>query len=319
MSSPSYRPALYHALWITTCMLMTLIIAALSCGTNPQPEQFIEELTQTSSAFPQFPMTIVDSNGKNVVFSEPPNRIIAFSSVPLEVLFAIGEGKRIVGTHDFATYPEEVSEIPKVGSAFNVNPERIIELEPDLIYTFYQSSLSDLDHLGVKVLYLNDAETILGIVEQIRLLGRLTGQPVRAEELAQKFESQLHAIEEEIGVIESGPRIFHDASPGFWTAGPETLIGQAYHLLKAQNIAMDISGNAQLNPEVIVDRDPEIIIATFKESLEIYKSDPAFELVSAVKNGRLYHIPGDLIEIAGPRFAEGISELAMVIYPDIFH
>ncbi len=297
-------------------MLVFLVILGTACGDSatatPVPTQ---EPTPTPSLFP---MTITDSNGSEVVFEGPPQRIVTYSSVPVEVLFAIGQGQRIAGTHDFVTYPPDADDIPRVGSAFTINSEKVLELEPDLIYTFYSSSLPDLENLGVKVLYLKNPDTVEGIPPQIRLWGRLTGQVDMAEDVAGEFEAKVKEISDRVTPIEKGPRVFHDGSPGFWTVGPDTLVGQVYTLLKAQNIAEDISGDAQLSPEVIVDKDPEIIIATFEESLEIYKSDPAFQNVSAVKNGRLYHIDVSLIEVAGPRFVDGINELGKLIYPDIF-
>ena len=297
-------------------MLAFLVVLGTACGDSanatPIPTQ---EPTPTPSIFP---MTITDSNGSEVVFEGSPQRIVAYSSVPVEVLFAIGQGQRIVGTHDFLTYPPEAADIPRVGSAFSINAEKILELEPDLIYTFFASSLPDLENLGVKVFYLEHPETVDGIPEQIRMWGNLTGEIDKGEEVAGEFEAKVKEIGDRVAGIESGPRVFHDGSPGFWTVGPDTLIGQVYTLLKAQNIAEGISGNAQLSPEVIVDKDPEIIIATFEESLETYKSDPAFQNVSAVKNDRLYYIDVSLIEVAGPRFVDGINEMGKLIYPDIF-
>lgn len=52
-----------------------------------------------------FPLTITDSNGQPVVFEKAPERIVVFDSAVLEILFAIGEGGRIIATHDFVTYP----------------------------------------------------------------------------------------------------------------------------------------------------------------------------------------------------------------------
>ena len=70
---------------------------------------------------------------------------------------------------------------------------------------------------------------------------------------------RLAAIQEKAASVDQGPRVFHDTGD-LWTPGPDTLVGEVYALLKAENIAHDITGYAQLSPQVLLDRDPEVII-----------------------------------------------------------
>ena len=83
-----------------------------------------------------FPVTITDSNGTDLVFDKPPERIVVFDAAALEILFAIGEGDRIIATHSFVSYPPETDTIPRVGDAFNMDIEAIIAMEPDLVFIF---------------------------------------------------------------------------------------------------------------------------------------------------------------------------------------
>ena len=65
---------------------------------------------------------------------------------------------------------------------------------------------------------------------------------------------------------------------------------------------------------MVVARDPEIIF-TFDPSF--FTGNPAYSGVSAVKNGQIL-APNNLLNIAGPRFVDGIEQLAEQIYPDLF-
>ena len=116
--------------------------------------------------------------------------------------------------------------------------------------------------------------------------------------------------------VDQGPRVFHDTGD-LWTPGTDTLVGEVYALLKAENIAHDITGYAQLSPEVIVARDPEVIIAS-ESYLERLTGNPAFRGVSAVRNRKILVPEADLLSIAGPRFVAGIEDLARLLYPDLF-
>ena len=288
-----------------TLVLVTLIGAACSDDPTPVPTPV------------PFALSVTDSNGSQVIFGESPERIIAYDSAMVEILFAMGEGDRIVGTHDFVSYPPETAEIPKVGSSFAINSEKIVELEPDLIYTFYGSSVPDLENLGTKVLYLETPTDLEGISNQIRMWGRITQNTEKAEEVAVAFEERVAGLKTKLASVEQGPRVFHDDSL-FFTRGPGTLVGKVYDLLKAQNIAHDIPLFGQLTLEVIVERDPEVIITTFPTRPREFMNYPAFENVTAVKEGRVSAVDADLISVAGPRFVEAIEEIARLIHPEIF-
>lgn len=298
---------------------LLIVLALGACGADPTATP-TPTLAPTSAPTPApFPLVVTDSNGNAVTFEKAPERVIAYDSAAVEILYVIGEDQRIAAAHEFATFPPEVGEIPKVGSSFNINLEKIVELEPDLIYTFYGSSVPELESLGIKVLYLETPRDLAGISAQIRMWGQITGNPDAAEVEAEKFELRVKEMVDRVASVEEGPRVFHDDS-GFFTRGTETLVGRIYAMLKAANIAHDVADGlyGQLSPEIIVARDPEIIITTFPDRPRELKENPAFKNVSAVVQDRVYAVDADLISVAGPRFVEAIEELARLIHPDIF-
>ena len=130
-------------------------------------------------------MTVVSSDGKEVVFETPPERIVVYDGAAVEMLFAIGEGDRIVGTHSYVTYPPETAEITKVGDAFNMDIEAIVALEPDLVYVFYDRFNADLERAGLKVLYVKSlSHGFREVADQIRMWGAITGATDEAERVA---------------------------------------------------------------------------------------------------------------------------------------
>ena len=304
------RPILSHR-WSIALTLCFLLVAGTACGEESTP-------TSMPAHTPAlFPLTVVDTAGEEVTFDEPPERIVAYDAITVEILFAIGEGKRLVGTHDFVTYPPEVESVPKLGDYFQPNTERIVEAQPDLVSIWFSSAVPELEQLGLKVLYLDEPATLDGIPERIRTWGRITGRTEEAEAVAERFEARVEELLGRLASLEEGPRVFHDSSD-FFTPGPDTLVGQVYSLLKAQNIADDVSGYAQLSIEVIVERDPEVIITTFPDRPQAILSHPALQDVSAVRDGRVVTIDPGLISVAGPRYVEAMKELARLIYPDLF-
>ena len=262
-----------------------------------------------------FPYSVTDANGDEVVFEKPAERIVAFSSAAVEALFAIGEGERVVATHSFVSYPPEANSVARVGDAFNMDIEAIVELEPDLVYIFFGRFEEDLERAGLKTLHLATlSDDFPQIADRVRMWGRIAGNPTAAERVAADFERQVQEIEDAMRPIAGGPVVFQN-SGGFWTPGSGTLMQEVFDLLKLENAAADIEGYAQLSPEVIVEKDPTIIITSDPE--EFY-GDPAFANVRAVRNRAVISLPSDSLSIAGPRFMDGVEELARLVYPGLF-
>ena len=284
-------------------------------GTGKKPGETPSEILLSDTSPELFPLTVFDSNGGKIVFEEPPSRIIAMDSSVVEILYAMGEEHRLAGTHDFVSYPPESSMIPRVGDAFNLNLEALLELDPDLVFLFSPGAIPDLERLGIKTLYINDLQQDLkGIPKSIRLWGSIVGNPQASSRLASEFEGKIAEIESKIEEVTSKQSVFQDEGE-LWTPGPGTLIGSVFSLLRLTNIAFDISGYAQLSPEIIVERNPDIIISSYGDRIS---TNPAFSEVNAVKSNRVFVPRGDILSVPGPRYASGVEELASWIYPELF-
>ena len=87
--------------------------------------------------------------------SAPAQRIIALSPSTVEQLFAIGAGDRIVGTVEYADYPEAAKKIRRIGNYAGIQIEQALALKPDLVIAWKggnkQADIDKLKALGVKL------------------------------------------------------------------------------------------------------------------------------------------------------------------------
>ena len=300
-----------HRIWSVFLVGIVATAAfAVACG-EPEPDP-----TATPEPTPQpFPYTVVDGGGEEVAFEAPPEKIVSFDSAVVEILFAIGQGHRVVGTHDFVDFPPEAAEIPKLGSSFSINLEATVDLKPDLVFLFSDQFQADLERAGLKVFYQKTlSDDFRKVADNIRMWGRITGAVDQAEDAAAGFESRVRDIEETMASVDQGHSIFQDEGE-LWTPGSDTLVGKVFELLKLDNIAHDVSGYKQLSPEIVVDRDPQLIIAQYSDNIS---GNDAFKDVKAVKTGKVLVPQSNALSVAGPRFVEGIEEIAKWAYPDLF-
>ncbi len=311
-------------------LLLLLLLALISCApaAAPTPTVTVPPVPTVAPApAVSFPLMIRDSLGRDITVEKPPGRIISLSPAHTETLYAIGAGDRVVGTDDYSDYPPEAKSTPKVGYS-NLDIEKIVSLQPDLVYaaTRQKRFVPEMEKVGLKVLYLEEPQSIEGVFGQIKDLGRTTNHLREAETLVDQMQEKTRAIQEKLASRNTGPRVFYELTPGLFTTSPNSFIGDLFRTLKGQNIAEGIdSPYPQLSLEALVAKDPEVIIladaATYgqgKESPSSVKQRPSWGGISAVKSNRVYEIDANLVSRPGPRIVEGLERLAKMLYPELF-
>ena len=88
MSEPIRRPR-HISIWslVVGCASILLLGLGMACGEGATPTP---SPTSTPIPIPGFPLVITDSNGQAVTFEEPPQRIVAYESAAVEILYAMG-------------------------------------------------------------------------------------------------------------------------------------------------------------------------------------------------------------------------------------
>src|SRR5882672_11193000 len=102
-------------------------------------------------------IVLTDDRGQSVTLKQPAARIISTAPHITELLFAVGAGDRIVGVTDYSNYPEAASRIQRIGSNMQLDMERIVGLQPDLIVAWLHGSaqrqLERVAQFGIPVFY----------------------------------------------------------------------------------------------------------------------------------------------------------------------
>ncbi|HWQ29158.1 MAG TPA: ABC transporter substrate-binding protein [Dehalococcoidia bacterium] len=308
--------------WLAGLALVVAAFAA-ACGDSEQPAARPEATPTAAVSAPSFPLTVAQSDGETLTIESPPQRIVSLSAHATNILCAIGAGNQLVAVEQYANCPEGSSEKPQL-DAYQPSVEAIASYDPDLVYIFSDINgvVGALRNLGIPVLYLELPESVDGVLEQITLFGQVTGHTEEAGALVRDMRERLDAIEEKLSDVDAGPRIFHELDPTYYTVAPGSFIGDMYRILKAQNIAEGATEPyPQLSAEVIVERDPEVIVLADEPSgvtADSVKERPGWSEISAVKNGRICVVDPSLVSQPGPNVIDAVQTLAACLYPDRF-
>jgi iron complex transport system substrate-binding protein len=311
---------------LATALLCSLLLGACSGDSEATATPTSVDTSATATATAEATTAAVaetDSSGVEVTLEGAAQRIVSHSPGVTEILFAIGAGSQVVAADEFSDFPEEAAALPKV-TYTAPDPEQDLSFAPDLVIlsSNQEQSVGQFRSLGIPLFYLREPEDLDGVVESIRLLGRLSGHETEAEALASDIETRLSAVTSVIEGVEAGPRVFWELDSTLYTVSPDTFIGAALQLLKAQNISAGASSPyPQLTAEAVVAADPEVILladAQWGVTVESVAERPGWAGMTAVVEGRIYPVNEDTMSRPGPRIVDGIEALAALLYPDLF-
>ena len=318
--------------------LLALAMLSAACTNSDDSTTATATATRAASALPdatvvpapvaaigdsEYPFTIVDSSDTEVEISTAPARVISYSPAATEILFAIGAGDLVVAADQFSDFPAATADLPKLKYS-NPSPEAALAHDPDLVLmvTQQQQQVQQYRDLGMTVLSLTEAASLDGVIEDVRLLGRITDTNEQAEALADEMQQSIDAIAAAIADVDEGPRVFFELTTDLYSVGENTFVGGMISLLKGRNVAAGSTSDfPQLSAEAVIVADPEVVLladAAFGGDPESVAARPGWDIVSAVVNDRLFAVDPDLTTRPGPRIVQGLAELARALYPDRF-
>ena len=287
-------------------------------------------------------LTIIDSADGIVTVKKLIKRIVCGSYQPTEVIRALSEKDKIVGIYSSSKKSEffqEFSEIPSIGSSSSPDYEKILELQPDVVFItkFWKGWVDVTDtfeSLGIKVVCFDflDPETF---VDEVRKTGYILDKKDRAEELIDfSYQEFMGTIEERVKElsVEDKPKVYYEYAPYYALAG-----GAAWHrhivMAGGINIFANEPGRAlKVDPEAVIERNPDIIVRLSSRGGGYNKGDttehkairdeimnrPELQNVNAVKTGRVYIAGGDMVFTGSPRHFAAIGYLAKWFHPTLF-
>lgn len=310
-------------------LFFTLFIAIgllVACGPVEQ-QQTVNNDNETNQKESEFPITITDALDYEVTLETKPERVVSLIPSNTEILFALGLNDEIVGVSEFDNYPEEAMEKEKVGG-MEFNIEQIISLEPDVVFAHESNAhnsaegLEQLREANIDVIVVNDASSFEATYHSIDMMALATGTKEKGNEIINTIKTKIAELEEKAKDIQDEVKVWVEVDPELYTTGKNTFIDEMLSIIRAENVAGDQEGWVQFTEEDVVKLNPDVIVTTYGDYVENPKDEilarKAWQDVPAVKNERVYDVHPDLVSRPGPRLAEGIEELAKVIYPDVF-
>lgn len=258
-----------------------------------------------------------------------PQRIVSVIPAVTEMIFAMGDGQRVVGVSNYDEFPRQVSRIARVGGLLDPNVEQILALKPDLVILYNtQTELKQrLDRAGIPY-YSYEHRNLSDITVTVRAIGARLGVPTHGEALASGMERALALIRRSVAAV-SHPRtlLVFEREPsslrGIYASGGYGFLHDMLETAGATNVFADIrQQSVQASTEMILGRQPDVIVelryGDILKKVDVARDIEAWNTLAslpAVRNHRVYVLVGDEFVVPGPRVVDATRRIAQTLHP----
>jgi len=292
-------------------------------------------------------LIILDDARNPLALTMPIRRIIVLSADCSEVIRCFGIDDRIIAVDSYTAedinFFPKFADLPTVGSSFHPDCEAIIELNPDIVFAYTSVNEEELEDklapAGIPVIRFSYCKVSTRDI-QLRTIGHILGENAKAEEIIEFYNGITDPLVEALGDLPDGekPRVYIECYKEYRARNQRSGTHPMVEMAGGMNIAQDLdplgSGTtSEVDPEWIIDQNPEIIIKVvsgstvscgydqddvtpMKLAQEEIITRPGFENIDAVKNGRVYLISSHICDRSCN--AIGIAYMAKWFHPELF-
>lgn len=255
-------------------------------------------------------------------------RIVAIGGTVTEIIYALGEGDRVVAVDTTSLYPPEATSKPNIGYVRQISAEGVLSQKPDLIIA--ESGAGPVDSVnilkasGLNFVSISSPPDTAAIPGKIRAVGQAIGRAEKAEELAKTVEASIKAIEEKVTAA-TGPKkkvlfALSLANGRVMAAGSQSSADAMIRLAGGENAVSSVTGYKPLTDEAVIAAAPDVVLV-MSGGAQHLTADQAFALpaLAATPAGRtkaFLTMDGLYLLGLGPRAADAARDLNGMLYPE---
>ena len=244
-------------------------------------------------------------------------RVVSLAPSLTEIVVELNAEDLLVGVLDAGERPAQIAALPSVGRYGQLQMERLLSLQPDLLLLWPgRVSLAQRDQLQRLNIPTFTAEphTLDELADQIEQIGERLGRAERGRQVGAQLRQRLTELRERYR-RDTPIRVFYQVwdSP-LYTVGGGQIISDALTVCGARNVFADLGQPApQVSLEAVLQRNPEVILASDARLLKAWSAWPELD---AVKTRHLLAVPDKGLERASGQMLGAVATLCAALSPD---
>jgi vitamin B12 transport system substrate-binding protein len=244
-------------------------------------------------------------------------RVVSLAPSLSEIVVELGSADLLVGVLDAGERPAELKHLPAVGRYGQLDIERLLSLQPDLLLLWPGSvgpaQRDQLMRLNIPT-FVAEPHTLDQLTQQIEAIASQLGRRERGAALAADLRQRLTQLRQRYR-RDHPLRVFYQVwDRPLYTVGGGQIISDALDVCGARNVFADLTLPApQVSVEAVLQRNPELILASDQAQLDAWKAWPQ---VAAVAQGQLRLVTDKGLERPSAQMIEATAKLCELIAPD---
>jgi len=285
-------------------------------------------------------LTLIDSADRRVTVNKPVERVVAFNHGMFVTMRSIKATDKVVGVcqnlvrHYGALFPD-LDRYPKVGSFSSPDYEAVLNLHPEVVvlWGYDEEILEKFKQIcpGITIICF-DCDNPAYYMDEVRKSGYILDKREEACEFIGFYEQYMNIIAESVDELsdEDKPAVYFEMPhEPYQTVGAGTPVHAMIVFAGGDNIFSDFSGTIDMDPEMVMKRDPEIIVkggrspgynlddpTLLRDTREEIMNRPELGEAVAVTNGSVYIFPYGFV--CTPTHFVCMAYLAKWFHPELF-
>ena len=299
------------ALFFTTVVVLT----ATACRNGTS--------TQSSDA-----AQTLDREGNPVTLPQKIDRIISLGPSNTEILAALGVADKIVATDTYSRGIDGLADDIPLFNMMAPDGEQILLLEPDVIFVAGMCKTGGIDpfqvlsDVGICVLFIPTTSSIAGIQEDIRFIAKVMDAVEKGDAIVADMDETIDAIARTAETIPNRKTVYFEISAesySLYSFGRDVFLHEMLEMIGAENILADRNQWIAVSDEVILKRNPDVILTNvdaIDEPVKEIMSRPGWDVITAVRNGDVYFIDAAASSRPTHNVMKSLQQMAKAVYPD---
>lgn len=324
---------------IIITMLVCMLFVFVGCATRPTPD----------SASNLQKITVTDTLGRNVEINAQVQRVVAIGPGALRLCCYFNNIDMIVGVEQmdknesigkpYVMANPSLANLPAIGLGGPNNapdPEKILAVTPEIIFTSYASDKASADNLqsktGIPVVAISYGKISTfdpAVYSSLNLIGKIIGMDQKAQEIVdymEKCKNDLHTRTKDIPDNKK-PSAYIGGLGMKGAHGIESTQGNysLFNAVNAWNVADETgkTGSVMIDKEKLIEWNPDKIFIDGGGSQMVkqdYQKNPVYyNTLAAVKNGEIYsQLPYNFYSTNIDTAISDAYYIGKVLYPEQF-
>ena len=252
-------------------------------------------------------------------------RVLSIGGSVTEIVYALGQGDRLIARDTTSTYPAEAMDLPDVGYMRALSPEGVLAVAPDLVLSEEGAgppeAIAVLKEADIAFVTVPGGFDAAAVADKIRAVGAALEVPERAEALAAGVRAEIDAAAAQ-AQREAPKRVMFLLSVQggkLMAGGSGTEADAIIRMAGGVNAAEGFPGYKPLTDEAATAAAPDVILMMDRGGNHAASADelfslPALAVTPAAETRALIKMDGLKLLGFGPRTAQAVTELNAALY-----